>query len=80
MGIDTLWRMTVLLQSIETHDLIKVLNVDELVNPSHPQVCGQRQAGQEEQNLEYYSKNELIFPSGETLPRCWLDANYRVAS
>jgi hypothetical protein len=33
--------------------------------------------GQEEQDPETFMKQNLVFPSGENLPLCWLDANYR---
>jgi hypothetical protein len=29
------------------------------------------------QDPEKFAKSELQFPSGEPLPRCWLDAHYR---
>lgn len=66
-----------LLKSKDTQDLVKVLDLDALINPAHDTVPGQDQAGQEEQNPTEFSKQDLLFPSGETLPRCWLDANYQ---
>ena len=59
-------------------DLIKVSDVGELYNPVTEQVTGQRQSGEEEQPPESFQKTALIFPSGETLPQCWLDASYRM--
>jgi hypothetical protein len=35
------------------------------------------QAGEEEQDPEPIEKQNLIFPSGESLPRCWIDADYQ---
>jgi hypothetical protein len=34
-------------------------------------------AGEELQDSEAFAKAELLFPSGEALPRCWVDAGYR---
>ncbi len=67
------------LQNKQTGTLVEVLNVDDLVNPVKQDVRIQVQEGQEEQNPEPVQKAELVFPSGEKLPRCWLDANYRTA-
>ncbi|MBC8121400.1 MAG: acetyltransferase [Gemmatimonadaceae bacterium] len=66
-----------LLKSRATEDLIEVTDVDALVNPVQESVKGRDQAGQEEQNTESFKKTDLIFPSGEPLPRCWVDANYK---
>jgi len=66
-----------LLKSKDTQDLVKILDLDALINPAQDTVPGQDQAGQEEQNPTEFSKQDLLFPSGETLPRCWLDANYQ---
>ena len=60
----------------ESGDLIRIDDVDELFNPLVPTVSGRDQVGEEEQDSERYAKDQLIFPSGEELPRCWLDANY----
>ncbi len=68
-----------LLQLKDTGELVKILKVDELINPNTEVVQGKDQEGQEEQDAESYKKDNLVFPSGESLPRCWLDANYRSA-
>ncbi|MCU0536446.1 MAG: acetyltransferase [Hydrococcus sp. Prado102] len=65
------------LQDKETGTLVEILDVEALFNPARDAVTIQGQAGQEEQEPEPYSKDKLIFPSGESLPRCWLDADYR---
>lgn len=61
----------------ETGVLIKVQDADALVNPSESMITGRVQSGEEEQDPEKFSKEALIFPSGESLPQCWKDANYR---
>lgn len=64
------------LKNKQTGDLIEVLDIEELFNPNKNEVSGRDQAGQEEQEKASFEKKELIFPSGESLPRCWMDANY----
>lgn len=65
------------LQDKQTGGLVKVLDMDALIDPLVNAVSAQDQMGQEEQEPESFAKQNLIFPSGEDLPRCWLDVNYR---
>ncbi|CAL1240955.1 acetyltransferase [Candidatus Methylocalor cossyra] len=57
--------------------LIEVLGLNDLFNPNHTTVVGRLHYGEEMQDPEKFSKSELIFPSGEELPRCWTDVHYR---
>ena len=57
--------------------LVEVLSLKDLFNPNHPNLVGRFHAGEELQDPETFSKSEMQFPSGEPLPRCWLDPNYR---
>ncbi|BAY46557.1 hypothetical protein SAMD00079811_41690 [Scytonema sp. HK-05] len=66
-----------LLQLKDSGELVKVIDVQELLNPNQDVVHAQQQEGQEEQQADSYKKENLVFPSGESLPRCWLDADYR---
>ena len=59
--------------------LLEVLNVGDLFDPCRKEVIGQLHAGEEMQDPSTFMKSELIFPSGETLPRCWLAPDYHVA-
>lgn len=68
------------LQKKGTDTLIKIVEPDELFDPVKSSVKGRDQEGQEEQAPESFEKAELVFPSGESLPRCWLDADYRLKS
>ena len=61
-----------------TGDLIRIDDVEELLNPVRSAVEGRDQAGEEEQDATWFAKDELLFPSGESLPRCWTDTHYRV--
>ncbi|MTJ06486.1 acetyltransferase [Anabaena sp. UHCC 0204] len=65
------------LQIKNSQDLVKIVDIQELFDPNSEIVHGQDQEGQEEQETDIYQKEEIVFPSGEKLPRCWLDAHYR---
>ena len=67
------------LQNKETGSLVEVMDVQVLINPAESEIFGRSQSGEEEQDPEPNPKKSLIFPSGEPLPRCWLDANYKKA-
>jgi hypothetical protein len=68
-----------LLKHKEMGTLIEIHDIESLINPAVDKVEGQDQAGQEEQDPTPFVKTNLTFPSGEELPRCWLDANYKNA-
>jgi hypothetical protein len=65
------------LQDKQTGTLVEILDTAALADPVENKISGRIQAGQEEQPPEQFAKDMLIFPSGESLPRCWIDANYR---
>jgi hypothetical protein len=65
------------LRQNSTGDLVEVLSLNDLFNPNHEQLVGRYKAGEEQPEPEKFSKSDLQFPSGESLPRCWLDAHYR---
>lgn len=67
------------LQLKDSGDIVKVLNLEELIDPNSLIIHAQDQLGEEEQQPDSFSKQDLVFPSGENLPQCWLDANYRLA-
>jgi hypothetical protein len=69
-----------LLQLKDNGELVKVVDVQELIDPNRDNIRAKEQQGQEEQQADYYQKEQLAFPSGENLPRCWMDANYRNAN
>jgi len=69
-----------LLQDKETGDLVEVLDVKELIKPTTDVVSVRNQLGQEEQEPTPHPKAKLMFPSGESLPLCWLDADYKHAT
>jgi hypothetical protein len=65
------------LQIKNSRDLVKIVDFQELIDPNSKIVHAKDQEGEEEQETDIYIKEDLVFPSGEKLPRCWLDANYR---
>lgn len=64
-----------LLRAKKTGDLIEIENLEELFSPFEPLVKGRNQAGQEEQDSGRFKKSELSFPSGEPLPKCWVEGD-----
>ena len=58
-------------------DLVEVLDLRSLVDPHRWQIAGRFHAGEELQDPANFPKADLVFPSGETLPRCWTDPKYR---
>jgi hypothetical protein len=61
-------------------DLIEVLDMAAMIDPCIAQLQGRFHAGEELQEASTFTKNDLEFPSGEALPRCWVDASYRSSS
>lgn len=66
-----------LLQNKATSTLVEVMDIQSLINPMENGIFIRMQSGEEEQDPEINQKENLIFPSGEELPRCWLDSNFR---
>jgi hypothetical protein len=67
----------VLLQKTADGTLVEILDLQEIIDPNQDRVMGRVQSGQEEQDPEPVQKQSLNFPSGESLPRCWIDPDYR---
>jgi hypothetical protein len=66
-----------LLQKKENGTLVEILDIQEVLSPSRAEIMIRVQSGEEEQDPEPIEKQNLIFPSGESLPRCWIDADYQ---
>ncbi|MEG3860820.1 acetyltransferase [Microcoleus sp. herbarium12] len=66
-----------LLQEKESGDLVEIIDIETLISPTQNQVAGRIQAGEEEQDPAHFEKDKLVFPSGEVLPRCWTEENYK---
>ncbi len=65
------------LKQASTGHLVEVLSLGDLFNPHHEFLVGRYHYGEEVQDPEKFAKSDLIFLSGEPLPRCWLDPHYR---
>lgn len=66
-----------LLHSKSSDATIEITDLESLFNPLRNEIDGRIQEGQEEQEPTPFAKQDLIFTSGESLPRCWIDADYR---
>jgi len=58
-------------------DLVEVSDISSVIDPMNNNILARFHRGEEMQDEESISKDQLQFPSGESLPRCWVDANYR---
>ncbi|MDH5469112.1 MAG: acetyltransferase [Gammaproteobacteria bacterium] len=65
------------LKDKNSEDLVEVLSLNDLFDPFCKNLVGRYQHGEERQDPEKFAKSDLAFPSGEGLPKCWLDAHYR---
>lgn len=66
-----------LLTDKRSGDLVRVDDLDALLNPFTTEVMARDQAGEEEQDWAAFAKTQLAFPSGEELPKSWTDPDYR---
>lgn len=60
-----------------TGTLVEVLTLPDLFDPFQTEITGQRHAGEEMQDPLPFLKAEMVFPSGEALPTCWINSHYR---
>ncbi|MDJ0714612.1 MAG: acetyltransferase [Prochloraceae cyanobacterium] len=58
-------------------DLVEILTPEQLYDPCQRKLSGRFHCGEEMQDIEIFAKSEMAFPSGESLPICWLDPHYR---
>ncbi len=65
------------LKDTRSGNLVEVLGLSMLFDPCRDSLPGRLHAGEELQEAEEFDKAVLVFPSDESLPRCWLDAGYR---
>ena len=68
-----------LLKERSNGHMVEILNLVDLMNLNRPEVLGCYQEGEEQQDPEQFNKADLVFLSGEDLPRCWTDPHYRDA-
>jgi len=58
-------------------DLVEVLDLKELVDPCRESITGRFHVGEEMQEPASFQKADLVFPSGEAIPQCWIDPDYK---
>ena len=68
-----------LLKNRFNEHMVEIQNMIDLINMNQDEVVGCYQEGEEQQDPETFKKGDLVFLSGETLPRCWTDPEYRVS-
>jgi hypothetical protein len=66
-----------LLAERSTGHIVEVLDLRALFNPHEAAVKARAHYGEEAQEPEDFRKADLVFQSGEPLPRCWIDPHYR---
>lgn len=66
-----------LLQDTGSGKLVEVLALADLFSPHHERIVARMHYGEEPQDPADFDKAQLRFPSGEHLPRCWMDPHYR---
>lgn len=66
-----------LLKQKSNGHMVEVENFVDLINLNIDEVLGRYQEGEEVQDPDKFKKQDLVFLSGEKLPRCWLDPHYR---
>lgn len=67
------------LKETKTKHLVEVLKLDELFDPIKQTFTGRYNYGEDVPEPEQFEKSKVSFPSGEGLPRCWMDSHYRDA-
>lgn len=66
-----------LLKERSNGHMVEILSLVDLMNLNRDEVLGCYQEGEEQQDPERFKKANLVFLSGEDLPRCWTDPHYR---
>jgi len=65
------------LRQMTSSELIEAIDVMSIVNPSCSTFVARTYLNDEMADVKRYNKQEMMFPSGEPLPRCWLEPGYR---
>ena len=66
-----------LLMEKETGHLIEVLDPTEVFDPFKDSFTGRLDFGEDVAEPDSFTKVSVSFPSGENLPKCWIDPHYR---
>lgn len=65
------------LREKESKHLVEVIDLDALFDPTKTEFEGRYNWGEDVPPPEAFTKTDVVFPSGELLPRCWQDPHYR---
>jgi len=65
-------------KNFKNGDLAQVESLADLTDPNSKAVLLHYFAGEEVGDSMCVDKAELVFPSGEALPKCWQDPHYRI--
>jgi len=65
------------LKHASTNDLLEAVDLQEVFDPFEQCISARTQAGEDTMDMDRYEKSDLLFPSGEPLPKCWRDSRYR---
>jgi len=66
-----------LLMEKNSGHLIEVLDPTEVFDPFKDSFAGRLDFGEDVAEPDNFKKVGVSFPSGENLPKCWLDPHYR---
>ncbi|MEA1890734.1 MAG: acetyltransferase [Pseudomonadota bacterium] len=66
-----------LLMEKNSGHLIEVLDPTEVFDPFKDSFTGRLDFGEDVAEPENFKKVGVSFPSGESLPKCWMDPHYR---
>ena len=66
------------LKEKKSGDMVELLDMRSLLDPTKATIVGRYHAGEEMQDPATFAKVDLCFPSDEELPKCWLDAGYKM--
>ncbi|HHZ88694.1 MAG TPA: acetyltransferase [Chromatiales bacterium] len=58
-------------------ELVEILDPAALFDPFRDTVSARYNHGEDLPDAEPFTKIDLMFLSGEPLPRCWIDPHYR---
>ena len=64
------------LKHVPSDELVEVIDLQDVINPNTPTIRARAHTGDLIQRPENFLKEELVFPSGEALPQCWIDLHY----
>ena len=64
------------LKHVPTGDLVEVIDLPGVINPCSPVIKARCHTGEVVHRPENFLKTELVFPSGEPLPLCWVDRKF----